>query len=43
MRKFDGTWSEVMRQLGNAVPVHFEEVIASSVTRALKEGEYEKT
>ena len=34
---FGGTWSESMRQLGNAVPVHLAEVVARDVSRALKE------
>lgn len=32
---FSGSWSESMRQLGNAVPVELGHVIASSVTDAL--------
>jgi DNA (cytosine-5)-methyltransferase 1 len=28
---FHGSWTETMRQLGNAVPVHLAEVVASSV------------
>ena len=34
---FDGTWTESMRQLGNAVPVLLAEVVAKDVSRALKE------
>lgn len=34
---FDGTWSESMRQLGNAVPVQLAEVVAKDVSRVLKE------
>lgn len=33
---FHGSWTETMRQLGNAVPVHLSEVIARSVATALK-------
>lgn len=29
--QLDGPWSEAMRQLGNAVPVHLTQVVASSV------------
>lgn len=32
---FEGTWGEVMRQLGNAVPVRLAETIANSVCRRL--------
>lgn len=32
---FSGSWSESMRQLGNAVPVELAHVIAASVTRSL--------
>jgi len=32
---FHGAWSEVMRQLGNAVPVLLGQVVASSVAQAL--------
>lgn len=35
--RFDGTWSEVMRQLGNAVPVELARVIASSVASSLSQ------
>jgi DNA (cytosine-5)-methyltransferase 1 len=38
---FDGTWGEVMRQLGNAVPVRLASVMAGSVCehlRAAKQG-----
>lgn len=34
--KFDGSWSAVMKQLGNAVPVDMAEIIAKSVSNALK-------
>ncbi|MFS2139908.1 DNA cytosine methyltransferase [Duganella sp. Dugasp56] len=34
---FEGTWSEIMRQLGNAVPVHLASVIAESVCDLLRE------
>ena len=33
--KFNGSWTESMRQLGNAVPVKLGEVVASSVRAAL--------
>ena len=33
---FHGSWSETMRQLGNAVPVDFAEVVARSVRRQLE-------
>lgn len=33
--KFSGCWSEVMRQLGNAVPVKLAEIMALSVVKAL--------
>ena len=33
---FHGAWSETMRQLGNAVPVKLAEVVASSVSSALR-------
>jgi DNA (cytosine-5)-methyltransferase 1 len=32
---FHGAWSEVMRQLGNAVPVTLAEVVACSVAESL--------
>ena len=34
---FHGSWSETMRQLGNAVPVALARVVASSVAQALIE------
>jgi DNA (cytosine-5)-methyltransferase 1 len=34
--QFMGSWSEVMRQLGNAVPVDLAEVVARSVADALR-------
>lgn len=34
---FEGTWGEIMRQLGNAVPVHLASVIAKSVCDLLRE------
>lgn len=34
---FDGSWTETMRQLGNAVPVRLGQVVASSVAQALAE------
>ena len=33
--EFSGPWSEIMRQLGNAVPVKVAEVIASRVAGCL--------
>lgn len=33
--EFQGSWSQVMRQLGNAVPVKLAEAVASSVARTL--------
>lgn len=35
---FHGAWSETMRQLGNAVPVHLADVLARSVVGALARG-----
>lgn len=34
--EFFGSWSEMMRQLGNAVPVQLAEAVASSVATALR-------
>ena len=34
---FGGSWSEVMRQLGNAVPVALAHVVAARVARAIQE------
>jgi DNA (cytosine-5)-methyltransferase 1 len=34
---FHGSWTETMRQLGNAVPVALARVVASSVAQALIE------
>lgn len=34
---FHGSWSETMRQLGNAVPVALAEVVAKDISRHLKE------
>lgn len=36
---FQGSWTETMRQLGNAVPVRLAEVIASSVAATLRTAE----
>lgn len=33
--KFHGAWSEIMRQLGNAVPVRLAQIVASSVAEQL--------
>ena len=33
---FQGSWTEAMRQLGNAVPVRLAEVVASSVAKTLR-------
>jgi DNA (cytosine-5)-methyltransferase 1 len=35
--RFEGAWSEAMRQLGNAVPVDLARVIASSVAERLRD------
>ncbi|MCB1282343.1 MAG: DNA cytosine methyltransferase, partial [Salinibacterium sp.] len=35
--RFYGAWSEVMRQLGNAVPMHLASVVATSVANKLRE------
>ena len=35
--EFCGSWTETMRQLGNAVPVHLAETVADSVAKALSE------
>jgi len=37
---FEGTWGEVMRQLGNAVPVRLASVIAGSVSAHLRASEW---
>jgi DNA (cytosine-5)-methyltransferase 1 len=34
---FDGTWTETMRQLGNAVPVKLASQVAQSVCHRLRE------
>ena len=39
---FHGAWSEIMRQLGNAVPVKLAHVVASSVAVRLAEHEEKK-
>ena len=36
---FRGSWSETMRQLGNAVPVRLAEVVAGSVAETLRAAE----
>jgi DNA (cytosine-5)-methyltransferase 1 len=33
--RFEGAWGEIMRQLGNAVPVELARVVASSVKERL--------
>ena len=33
---FHGSWSETMRQLGNAVPVRLAEIVGRDVERALR-------
>ena len=40
---FHGSWSETMRQLGNAVPVALARVVASSVAQALIEAKLRDT
>jgi DNA (cytosine-5)-methyltransferase 1 len=40
---FHGSWSETMRQLGNAVPVALARVVASSVAQALIEAKLRAT
>jgi DNA (cytosine-5)-methyltransferase 1 len=35
--RFEGTWSEIMRQLGNAVPVRLADVMAEAVCDLLRE------
>jgi DNA (cytosine-5)-methyltransferase 1 len=37
--KFHGAWSECMRQLGNAVPVHLAQVVGDSVAQQLTASE----
>jgi DNA (cytosine-5)-methyltransferase 1 len=37
--EFTGTWTQTMRQLGNAVPVLLAEIIATSVAASLQEAE----
>ena len=36
---FHGSWSETMRQLGNAVPVRLAQAVASSVAQKLLEAD----
>lgn len=36
--RFEGSWSEAMRQLGNAVPVDLAAVVARSVAERLRQG-----
>ena len=35
--RFEGAWSEAMRQLGNAVPVELARVVSTSVANRLRE------
>jgi len=37
---FNGSWSETMRQLGNAVPVALARIVASSVAQSLIEAQF---
>ncbi|GMV89113.1 MAG: DNA cytosine methyltransferase [Chthonomonas sp.] len=41
--EFSGSWSEIMRQLGNAVPVRLAAVVASSLKQHLEEAERGRT
>lgn len=34
--RFEGAWSEAMRQLGNAVPMRLAEIVARSVASGLR-------
>lgn len=38
-----GSWTEAMRQLGNAVPVHLAHIVASSVAESLIENSFQAT
>ena len=40
--KFHGSWTETMRQLGNAVPVHLAQIIGSSVASQLLKSQEQK-
>lgn len=40
---FDGSWTENMRQLGNAVPVRLGEVVLRSVRAAIEKHDAIKT
>lgn len=39
---FPGSWTESMRQLGNAVPVELARVVASSISKKIRHAELEK-
>jgi DNA (cytosine-5)-methyltransferase 1 len=39
---FHGSWSETMRQLGNAVPVALGRIVASSVAESIIRAEIER-
>lgn len=36
----EGSWTESMRQLGNAVPVHMAEIVATELHRMVKRGDH---
>ena len=41
--EFSGSWTEAMRQIGNAVPVRLARIVASSVAAALLRDEERRT